>query len=160
MAISKRNLENPKFEGSNPSRTVYSVHFLALIFLQFILSFSLIFEYQESIVGGLLFTFAISVHLLVADNIMVENYQDMHGRNGRYIATVIPALGLLLAIIFPEQILEAYILLAFISGAILYQAIRDEIPTVTRKRSLILFLTGAFGYALLLLAYQLGPSMV
>lgn len=146
-------LKNPKDENPHPSKNVYFVHFAALAFLQFILSFSLVFEYQTSVFAGVFFTFAVSLHLFVSENTMTEEYSDLHGRNGRVIATIIPIVGLIASLIFPEKIAEASVLLAFISGAIFYQAIRNEIPMVKRKY-LVLFLAGAVFYALLLLAYE------
>lgn len=143
-----------------PNTTVYFVHFASLVFLQFIISFSLVFEYQYSVIGGVLFTFAVSLHLLASDNALEETYPGMHGRNGRYIATVIPLIGVILSVIFPEKILEASVLLAFISGAILYQSIRSEIPTVHRKSSLALFLAGALFYAAILIFYEVVPALL
>jgi hypothetical protein len=140
--------------------TVYYVHLASLVLLQFIISFSLLFEYQYSFVGGVLFTFAVSLHLLASDNALEETYPNQHGRNGRYIAAAIPLLGVVLSIIFPEKILEASVLLAFISGAILYQSIRSEIPTVHRKSSLALFLVGALFYAAILIIYQVVPALL
>jgi hypothetical protein len=143
-----------------PSRTVYFIHYASLMSLQFIISFSLLFQYQYSAVGGVLFTFAVSLHLLASDNALKENYPNLQGRNGRYLATVIPFLGVILSIIFPEKVLEASILLAFISGAILYQSFRSEIPTVNRRSSLVLFLAGAAFYAAILIAYEVLPLLL
>jgi hypothetical protein len=152
---SKKTPQSTNQTAQNPqaSAKVYYVHFAALAFLQFILSFSLLFEYQESAVAGVFYTFAVSLHLFVAENAMTEQYTVLHGRNGHLIATFTPIAGLVASILFPERVAEASVLLAFISGAILYQAIREEIPRVKRK-GLFLFLVGAAFYALLLLAYE------
>jgi len=158
MAVKSREdkiKENQELNKVKASRKVYLVHFSALAFLTFVLSFTLMFEYQASILSGLLFTFAVSLHLFITDNTLMENYEDRLLRTGRYIATIIPLAGWLASVVFPEKIAEAYILLAFISGAILYQSIKDEIPSVYKKRSIALFLTGAILYALLLLGYSL-----
>jgi hypothetical protein len=151
-------VDSDKKQRSNA--TVYYVHFASLILLQFIISFSLLFEYQYSFVGGALFTFAVSLHLIASDNALEETYPNMHGRNGRYFAAVIPLLGVVFSITFPEKMLEASVLLAFISGAILYQSIRSEIPTVYRKSSLALFLVGAFLYAAILIIYEVVPAVI
>lgn len=143
-----------------PSRTIYYIHYASLIFLQFVISFSVLFEYQYSLVGGVLFTFAVSLHLLASDNALQETYPRMHGGNGQYLAAIIPLLGVVLSVIFPEKILEASVLLAFISGAILYQSIRSEIPTVKRRSSLALFLAGAVFYAAILIAYEQIPALL
>jgi hypothetical protein len=155
-----RHVKSDSNKKQSTNTTVYYLHFASLIFLQFIISFSLIFEYQYSFVGGVLFTFAVSLHLLASDNSLEETYPSLHGQNGRYIATVIPLLGVIFSIIFPEKILEASVLLAFISGAILYQSIRSEIPTVHRKSSLVLFLIGALFYAAILIIYEVVPALL
>lgn len=144
----------------NASKTVYFVHFALLVLLQFIISFSLLFQYQFSIIGGVLFTFAVSLHLIASDNALKETYPNMQGQNGRYLAAAIPIIGVVISIIFPEKILEASILLAFISGAILYQSIRSEIPTVNRKSSLALFMLGALLYTTILIIYEVVPALL
>jgi hypothetical protein len=143
-----------------PSKTVYYIHYASLLLLQFILSFSLLFEYQNGIFGGVLFVFAVSLHLLASDNSLQETYPSLHGKNGRYFAAVIPLLGAVFSVIFPEKVLEASVLLAFISGAILYQSIRSEIPTVNRRSSLALFLAGALFYAAILIIYEVIPALL
>jgi zinc transporter ZupT len=146
---------NAKIEQIQARKRVYLVHFWALAFLDFVLSFTLIFEYQTSIVSGLLFTFAVSLHLFISENSMVENYGVAQTKDGRYLAAVIPIIGWVTSVIFPERITEAYVLLAFISGSILYIAIKDEIPTIGRRRSYLLFLLGALLYTLLLIGHAL-----
>jgi hypothetical protein len=146
--------------GQSADTSVYFVHYASTIFLQFIISFSLLFEYQYSVIGGMLFVFAVSLHLLASDNALEETYPNRHGRNGRYFATVTPILGVALSVVFPERMLEASVLLAFVSGAILYQSIRSEIPTVNRKSSLALFLLGALFYAAILITYEVLPALL
>ncbi len=162
LAVDSKKTVHPTNQvAKNPQANakVYYVHFAALAFLQLILSFSLLFEYQESAAAGVFYTFAVSLHLFVAENAMTEQYTGLHGKNGRLIATFIPLAGLLASILFPEKVAEASVLLAFISGAIFYQAIRSEIPTVKRK-GLFLFLVGAAFYASLLLAYELASWLI
>jgi hypothetical protein len=77
--------EDTNKEGAS-GKKLFIVHFLMLSILDFALSFSLFFEFNASIVGGLLYAFAISLHLFIADNSMVEHYKDKHTKDGRYIA--------------------------------------------------------------------------
>lgn len=137
------------------AKNVYLVHYVLLVFLDFVLSFTLFFEYQSSVFSGVIFTFAVALHLFIAENSMVEKYGSVQRRNGRYFASFIPVIAWIASIVFPEKIAEAYILLAFISGSILYTAIKDEIPAAGRKRSLLFFLIGAVFYALLLIGQSL-----
>jgi hypothetical protein len=159
VAVSRKQIKKNGDKKQSANTSVYFVHFASLVFLQFIISFSLLFEYQHSVVGGVLFTFAVSLHLLASDSALEETYPGLHGRNGRYFATAIPILGVILSAIFPERMLEASVLLAFVSGAILYQSIRSEIPTVYRKRSLALFLVGALFYAAILIIYEVTSAL-
>lgn len=158
FAVSFRDKKAKMEKESKASQTekgIFAVHLLTFVFLGFVLSFVLLFEYQSGIVAGLLYTVAVSLHLFIFDNSMVEHYKNLQIRIGRYIAGFVPLIGWVTSVLFPERIAEAYILLAFISGAILYISIHNEIPLVKREKNFMLFLIGAFFYGLILLGQML-----
>ncbi|MCW3999101.1 MAG: hypothetical protein NWE93_02550 [Candidatus Bathyarchaeota archaeon] len=155
LAVTSQKTIDSASQKSKSSKGVYVVHFAALAFLEFVLSYILLFEYKASVIGGVLFTFAVALHLFIADNTLADNYGSYITRNGRYLASAIPLFGWAASVVFPEKTAAAYLLLAFVSGSILYMAIKDEIPTRGQKRFLALFLAGAISYTLLLVAYSL-----
>jgi hypothetical protein len=125
------------------SKRVFAVHLANFCFLNAILSFVLLFEYSGHPITGLLFTFAVTLHLIISNDSMIEHYKQLHLKLGRYIAATIPFVGWILSALFPERLAEAYVLLAFISGVILYHSIKNEVPSAGQKPNLKLFIIGA-----------------
>ncbi len=134
-------------------KKVFIVHFISYAFMNLILSYLLVFEFQAGFVTGFLYTFAIALHFFISSDDMVEHYKHYQIHVGRYIAAVMPLAGWGISVLFPEHLAEIYVLLAFISGSILYTSIKNEIPSESRKQSLALFLVGSAFYAVLLLAH-------
>ncbi len=145
---------------SHAEKGIFAVHLFTFSFLSFILSFVLLFQYQTGIIVGLLYTIAVSLHLFIFEGSIFEQYKELQAKIGRYVTGFIPLAGWAASIWFPERIAEAYVLLAFISGAILYNSIRNEIPSVKREKSLILFLVGVLIYSLLLISEALAHAGV
>lgn len=86
---------------------------------------------------------------------MIEHYRRQQLRIGRFVGAAMPMIGWAASMLFPEQLAEAYVLLALISGAILYNSIKNEIPIAERKQSLATFLVGSVFYALLLFIHTI-----
>ncbi len=144
-----------QFREVQGTKSLFVIHFAIFAFLNSILSFVLIFEFQAGFVGGLLYTFAVSLHLFIANDSMVEHYKRLQLKGGRYVAAVIPFIGWAISLLYPERLSEAYVLLALISGVILYDSVKNEVPSALKKQSLALFLAGAGIYTLLLLVHTL-----
>jgi len=100
-----------------------------------------------------LYTFAVALHLVISNDSMIEHYKHLQIKIGRYVAAVIPLVGWGLSWLFPERLAEAYVLLALISGVILYNAIRNEVPSAQRRQSIKIFLAGAVFYTVVLLIH-------
>jgi hypothetical protein len=87
------------------------------------------------------------MHLFITSETMLEHYKSYQIRFGRYLMAAVPILGWIASLLIPETIGQAYVLLAFISGVILYHSIRNELPTSLRRSSLVFFLIGSLLYA-------------
>jgi hypothetical protein len=135
------------------SKRVFLIHLLTVAFPDFVFSFIFIFEFDTGAVAALLFAVAVSMHLFISSETMLEHYKGLYVRFGRYVTAVVPLLGWAASVLWPETIAQAYILLAFISGVILYHAIRNELPTNFRRSSITFFLLGAGLYAALLIGH-------
>jgi hypothetical protein len=142
-------------EHQHTSRQVFVVYLATSAFLVFVLSFVLVFEFNSNIIGGLLFATGVSMHLVISDNALIEHHKTLQVKYGRYVLGTVPFLGWIASVVFPEGIAQAYALLAFISGVILYHSIRNEMPTSLGRSSLAFFLIGAVFYALLLIGHVL-----
>ncbi len=150
QAVSRQN-----YDQTVANKNVFIVAFINYGFLNLVLSYLLFFEFQVGITGGLLFTFAVALHLFILNDSMVEHYKHYQTSIGRYVGALLPLAGWTVSILFPEHLAEVYILLALISGTILYTSIKNEIPSETRKQSLAMFLVGSAFYAVLLLAHAI-----
>jgi hypothetical protein len=140
------------------NKQLYIVHFASYAFISLVLSYTLIFEFQTSPIGGIIYAFAVSLTLFISNDTMIEHYKHYQIRVGRYVGAVVPLAGWAVSLLVPEHLGEAYVLLAFISGAILYHSIKNEVPSASRTQSLALFLVGAIFYMLLLfIHYILNP---
>lgn len=137
------------------ARRLFIVHFVSYAFITSVLSYLLIFEYQSAPIRGLLFTFAVALHIAISSDSMIEHYRRQQLRFGRFVGAAMPMIGWAASMLFPEQLAEAYVLLALISGAILYNSIKNEIPIAERKQSLATFLVGSIFYALLLFIHAI-----
>jgi hypothetical protein len=135
------------------SKRVFLIHLFTVAFPDFVVSFIFIFEFNTGAVAALLFAVAVSMHLFISSETMLEHYKDLYIRVGRYVTALVPLLGWVASVLWPETIAQAYILLAFISGVILYHAIRNELPTNFRRSSITFFLLGAGLYAALLIGH-------
>jgi len=99
------------FEETFGSKRVFAVHLANFCFLNAILSFVLFFEFSGHSVTGLLYTFAVSLHLIISNDSMIDHYKHLHIKFGRFIAAGIPFVGWILSALFPERLAEAYVLL-------------------------------------------------
>jgi hypothetical protein len=137
------------------AKRLFIVHFISFAFINLVLSYLLFFEFQSGIVRGLLFAFAVALHIVISSDSMVEHYRHQQMKIGRYVGALIPLFGWAASMMFPERLAEAYVLLALISGAILYNSIKNEVPSAARKQSLLLFLVGSLFYALLIFVHAI-----
>jgi hypothetical protein len=86
---------------------------------------------------------------------MIDHYKHYQLKVGRFVAAVVPFVGWGLSLLYPERLAEAYVLLALISGVILYHSIKNEVPSAYQKQSLSLFIVGAVFYTVILLVHAL-----
>lgn len=154
LAVGSRHAERRKtgkeFSVSSASLATFRVHLLVLAFFNIVIGYILRFEVEAGIFHLLLYTFALSFHFIIVDNTMADHYKNLYFRYGRYTASLMPLIGWAISIVFPENMSEGYMLLALISGIILFNAIKDEVPKGGGKNPTI-FTAGALSYSVLLL---------
>jgi len=153
LAVGSRHSERKKsgqeYGVSQASLAAFRIHFVVLAFFNIIIGYILRFEVETGIFALVLYTFALSLHFIILDNTMEDHYKKLYLKFGRYVASVMPLIGWGLSMIFPENLAEAYLLLALISGILLFNAIKDEVPRGGGQNSVI-FVAGALFYSVLL----------
>jgi hypothetical protein len=145
---SKKNKKNISYTSA--SKNVFYVHLGLTALVSLIICYSIRFEIKNTGLGVLLYTIALSLHFFVSDRSMEEHYQNFYVKYGRYTLAAMPLIGWSLSVLFPERESEAYVLLAFIAGAVLFNVIKDEIPRLGTGKP-VFFFVGALFYSGLLL---------
>ncbi|WP_424355548.1 hypothetical protein [Methanobacterium sp. MBAC-LM] len=135
---------------TNASKNVFFLHISLTAVVSLIICYSLRFEILTTGLGVAVYTIALSLHFFISDRSMEEHYGALYVKYGRYLLALMPILGWSLSILFPERTSEAYVLLAFIAGAVLFNVIKDEVPRVGTGKP-ISFFTGALLYSGLIL---------
>lgn len=146
---SKKNKKN--IADTPASKNVFYVHLALTALVSLIICYSIRFEIKNTGLAVLLYTIALSLHFFVSDRSMEEHYQNLYVKYGRYTLAVMPLLGWVLSVLFPERESEAYVLLAFIAGAVLFNVIKDEIPRLGTGRPIYFFIGAIFYSGLLLI---------
>lgn len=140
-------------ENAEHLKSVFYIHLSITAILTMIVTYLVRFELEKSIFKAVLYTVAVSFHFFVVDRSLEEFYQILYVPFGRYILAITAFLGWIWSVLFPEHEPIAYILFAFIAGAILFNSIKDEVPTVG-KGNPVYFFTGALLYSGLLLSLR------
>lgn len=149
----KQKVTGKHIDLTQASNRIFIIYLATTAILNFVLSFILMFEFEAGITSAILFATGVSLHLFISSNTMTEHYKTLQTKIGRYIIGAAPLIGWIASMLLPESIAEAYVLLAFVSGVILYHAIKDELPTTLKKSGLAFFLIGALLYAALIIGH-------
>ena len=100
---------------------------------------------------GVLFTVAISAHVLLMDSYAADHHPHRFRRRNRWIRSAALVLGLLHAyVIHPVDALTLATATAFLGGGLLMAVFRDELPYLQQAR-LPWLLAGCVGMGALLL---------
>ena len=154
MALKSRGYQAQQttrsLEETNASRNVFFLHIGLTAVVSLIICYSLRFEILTTGMGVAVYTIALSLHFFISDRSMEEHYGALYVKYGRYLLALMPLLGWSLSILFPERTSEAYVLLAFIAGAVLFNVIKDEVPNSGTGKP-VSFFTGALLYSGLIL---------
>ncbi|MGB9978153.1 hypothetical protein [Methanobacterium sp.] len=135
---------------TNASRNVFYVHLGLIALVSMIICYSLRFEILTTGLGVTIYTIALSLHFFISDRSMEEHYGKFYVKYGRYLLAFMPLIGWSLSVLFPEGESEAYILLAFVAGAVLFNVIKDELPRLGTGKPLFFFI-GSLLYSGLIL---------
>ena len=154
LALKSRNYKaqqtTKSLEKTNASRNVFFLHIGLTAVVSLIICYSLRFEILTTGLGVAIYTIALSLHFFISDRSMEEHYGSLYVKYGRYLLAVMPIIGWALSVLFPERESEAYVLLAFIAGAVLFNVIKDEVPSLGTGKPLSFF-AGALLYSGLIL---------
>ncbi len=126
-----------------PSKINFICHLSALSFLNYLYSYTLPSLVSTGWGYSLLFTIAISAHLLTSERVLVRSHFIYYKSKVRCVGICSIVLGILHAYFFhPLSDLSLAIATAFLGGGVLLTAFREELPKASRT-SLPWFVIGS-----------------
>ena len=132
-------------------RVASSLHTLNFAAISYLYAYYLPSLISTGLAYGVLFTIAISAHVLLADRTMAARHPAIFRTRTRWFGTAALVLGLLHAAVFhPVADLHLAIATAFLGGGLLMAVFREELPAVNRTR-LGWFVAGSVSMTSLLL---------
>ncbi|MCW4019341.1 MAG: hypothetical protein NWF00_11805 [Candidatus Bathyarchaeota archaeon] len=142
--------EGGDYNYISASTSAFIIQLVFISFLNLIIGYLLRFEAEAGVLSLVFYTAALSLHFIILDDSMEQNYKQLYVRFGRYLASLMPIIGWGLSVFFPENPSEGYLLLGVLLGVILFNAIKDAVPKGGGKNA-SLFVSGAVLYSALLL---------
>jgi hypothetical protein len=109
----------------------------------------LLVDWTKGSLSLVLYTVAFSLHLLVVDHSLREEYGVLYDRSGRWLLALSVLMGWLIGVLIRLDPTNLAILVGFTSGGVVMNSIKDELPKSGEGR-FIPFFIGALVYSILL----------
>jgi len=143
LAISSQEKTKINSDSAINSRKTFAVHLANILFINLIVGYLLRFEAELGIFALGLYAIILSLHFITLDDSMEDHYNRDYTHFGRYLAGLAPLIGWILSIFFPENQSEGYIILAVVTGAVLFNSIKNEIPSTADSNVKIFFVSAS-----------------
>lgn len=136
--------------GPEPGAWVYRLHLGAFLVYNVLITYTMALRVRTGLLFAVLFTVAMGLHFVLTDRGLAERYPRRFARTGRLVLAAALLVGWALSALFaPTSTVLVAVLTALLSGSILLNVFKEELPSVTRS-SFAWFLTGVTLYAGLL----------
>lgn len=118
----------------------------------FLITYTMPLRVQSGVLYALIFTVAIGIHFILTDRNFNRHFQQHFSHGGRLLLLGALFIGwLITAITDPINVLVVSLMIAFLSGSVLYNVFREEIPS-GKQTSFLSFCAGIVIIAALLVA--------
>jgi hypothetical protein len=151
-ALSRR----ARSEEDRVEHTIFWGHMAAFAFYNALFAHLLVVE-EAPILRRLLLALALAAHFVVNDFSLREHHRDAYHRVGRWLLTIAIIMGGLTGLWLSLPDLLLALLLAFLSGAILLNVFKEEIPA-EGSGHFGFFAAGVGAYGALMLLVRLGTG--
>ena len=139
-------------EQKGTSAGVYWLHLGSFVVYNALITYTMPLRLRTGVVFALLFTVAMGLHFVLTDRGLEEHYSRRFGVGGRFLLAAGLVVGWIASALFaPSSTLLVALLTALLSGSILLNVFKEEIPS-GRRSSFPWFLAGLVLYAGLLAA--------
>lgn len=137
--------------GNKPKREAFYLHISSFFIYNGLIGYLLVHRETEGILNLLLYGAAMALHFIVVDQGLRTHHKGRYDREGRWILAVAIVIGWATGVLteIPEALLA--LLFAFLSGSIILNVLKEEIPQ-ERQSSFWAFALGGIGYVILLLS--------
>ncbi|HRE42139.1 MAG TPA: hypothetical protein PLG90_12495 [Ignavibacteria bacterium] len=129
---------------------IYFIHTLLYFLFNFLIAYIIADENFSGTSQRLLFWFAMFTHLLIVDYNSFEYHRYLYNKYTRWVFSAAIISGWFVGVLFNVHHAVMLIMFAFLSGGIILNIIREEIPE-QRQSNYIGFLTGAIVYSIILI---------
>jgi zinc transporter ZupT len=131
-----------------PSNGVFWLHIGSFALYNMLIGYVLVEQQQE---GGLWpFVIAIGMHLFVTDNGLRSSHRHLYVKEARWLLAAAVLAGWAAGVLAGFSELAFAITVGFVSGAIILNVLKEELPE-DRESRLAPFLLGALGFSILMI---------
>lgn len=148
-AISRTDEFTREF-GSGTDEPVFWIHIGGFVIYNAFIGYVLV-QGETGTENTVLFAFAMAFHLFGNDEAMEQHHRELYNRFGRWILAASVVVGAAIAVVYTLGDAAFTILLGFLTGGVIFNAIKDELPR-TRESRFWAFAVGSVVYAAILLA--------
>ncbi|MEA5626787.1 hypothetical protein [Nostoc sp. UHCC 0251] len=138
-------------KGDVTALDVFWIHIASFAVYNALIGYLLVHREESSIKSLLFYFFAMALHFVVNDNGLRENHKQIYDRIGRWLLVAAIIVGWVIGIGTQIHQAAVTVLFAFLSGGIVLNVLKEELPE-ERESRFWAFALGTFGYAILLLA--------
>ncbi|MGM0846187.1 MAG: hypothetical protein ACQEUT_14515 [Bacillota bacterium] len=137
--------------GNKPARSAFWVHISSFFAYNGLIGYLLVHRDEEGFVSLFLYGIAMALHFLVVDFGLRQHHRDRYDKEGRWVLSAAIVIGWGIGILteIPDALLA--LLFAFLSGSIILNVLKEEIPQ-ERESSFWAFAVGGILYVTLLLS--------
>lgn len=137
-------------EKPNQKEKIYYLHLLMYCLSNFLITYSMPLRVQTGFLYAVIFTFAIGLHFIFIDRNFNRHFKRYFTHSGRIFLLLALFIGWFISLITdPINMAVISLMIAFLSGSILYNVFREELPT-SHNSSFISFTSGILVIMLIL----------
>lgn len=150
-AVSSRRQSRDRGGEDAASREVFWLGIASFAVYNGLIGYVLVERAEERAADLALFALAMAVHFVVNDRGLREHYRGAYHSIGRWVLAAAPLAGCAIGLTIAVSDAVLGVLLAFLSGGVVLNVLKEELPEERESRFLA-FALGAAAYAMLLIA--------
>jgi hypothetical protein len=120
-------------QTSTSSNSLYRLHIATFCLYNFLITYTMTLRIATGLFFSLVFIIAMSLHFIIIDKKFTRLYPKKFSHTWRFILVGALLLGWVVSVVFdPVNVLVVAMMTAFLSGSILLNVFREELPSANR----------------------------